>query len=275
VYDSVVDEIRSGLIEVLDALLMIFGMSKASIHSKDWNSLWEKQKAYISKQGVNQHRRIKRRKHTIPEFQIDNVVSTFRLNHRLDLMKLSMSIPFLEYNPSKFTAATMRLVTPRSTALTFASGAVVCTGAKSVVESIDAANIYTSIIKKACSPIQIHMETGTKVQNIVASARCGFAIDLYGIAAMFDVRTSFEMSLFPGLVFRIDQPKVVFLVFRSGSIVITGSNSIETIETIFAQFYSNILLQYKDTGSTSLITNSAEYEQLIHHERIHTGNVQV
>ena len=70
------------------------------------------------------------------------------------------------------------------------------------------------------------------------------------------------MAVFPGLVFRFDSPKIVFLVFRSGSVVITGANSVVTIKRIFTRFYAHILLPYRDNTVYSHIANSAEYKRL-------------
>jgi TATA-box binding protein (TBP) (component of TFIID and TFIIIB) len=102
-----------------------------------------------------------------------------------------------------------------------------------------------------------------RVQNIVASANCGFTLRLVDIADRFGVRTSLQMGIFPGLVFRIDDPKIVFLVFRSGSIVITGANNVETMTRIWRRFYEFILLPFEDVGIHAGVTNSAEYKRLL------------
>ena len=66
-----------------------------------------------------------------PPFQLQNVVATFNIGiDRVDLRDLALTRPFIEYNPHKFAAATMRIAEPRTTALAFASGNMVCTGAK-------------------------------------------------------------------------------------------------------------------------------------------------
>ena len=224
---------------------------KASIHAENWDALW-KDAAPI--------RQIKKQKFTIPRFQIDNVVSTFKFNHPLNLALLAKNIFFLEYNCAKFTAATVRLQEPRTTALTFPSGSVVCTGAKSVEDSKRAAIYYADIFKSVDNRLRILKQA--QIQNIVASAKCGFTIKLIEIAQRFGVRTSFEMNVFPGLVFRFDSPQIVFLVFRSGSVVITGANSTDTITRIFKRFFTHILLPFKDTGPNAHISNSAEYKKL-------------
>ena len=67
----------------------------------------------------------------LPKFELQNVVATFNLGvDNLDLRAIALEKPFVEYNPQKFAAATLRIRDPRTTALAFASGNMVCTGAK-------------------------------------------------------------------------------------------------------------------------------------------------
>ena len=53
-----------------------------------------------------------------------------------------------EYNPKRFAAVIMRIREPRTTALIFSSGKMVCTGAKSEEDSRLAARKYARIIQK-------------------------------------------------------------------------------------------------------------------------------
>src|SRR5207245_801545 len=60
------------------------------------------------------------------------------------------------------------------------------------------------------------------IQNIVDSAGLGGHIDLekvvYGLK-----KTMYEPEQFPGLIYRMDEPKVVILIFASGKLVCTGA----------------------------------------------------
>lgn len=53
-----------------------------------------------------------------------------------------------EYNPKRFAAVIMRIREPRTTALIFSSGKMVCTGAKSEETSRLAARKYARIVQK-------------------------------------------------------------------------------------------------------------------------------
>lgn len=67
------------------------------------------------------------------------------------------------------------------------------------------------------------------VVNLLATSRFAEYLDLdhFSIEANVD----FDPDRFPGLTYKIDNPKVCALIFRSGRIVITGAKTLEDIET--------------------------------------------
>lgn len=65
-----------------------------------------------------------------------------------------------------------------------------------------------------------------KVENIVASVALGRKIDLEFIGAALS-GVEYEPEQFPGLVYRLKEPKVAALIFGSGKIVCTGAKSVE------------------------------------------------
>ena len=67
--------------------------------------------------------------------QLQNIVSTADLKCKLDLRTIALKARNAEYNPKRFAAVIMRIRQPKTTALIFASGKMVCTGAKSEEES--------------------------------------------------------------------------------------------------------------------------------------------
>lgn len=62
-----------------------------------------------------------------------NIVCTVNLGCKLDLKKIALHARNAEYNPKRFAAVIMRIRDPRTTALIFSSGKMVCTGAKRFV----------------------------------------------------------------------------------------------------------------------------------------------
>uniref|UniRef100_A0A453JIY5 TATA-box-binding protein n=1 Tax=Aegilops tauschii subsp. strangulata TaxID=200361 RepID=A0A453JIY5_AEGTS len=86
----------------------------------------------------------------IPTLQ--NIVSTVNLDCKLDLKAIALQARNAEYNPKRFAAVIMRIREPKTTALIFASGKMVCTGAKSEQQSKLAARKYARIIQKLGFP---------------------------------------------------------------------------------------------------------------------------
>ncbi|KAJ0014300.1 hypothetical protein Pint_20183 [Pistacia integerrima] len=151
-----------------------------------------------------------------------NIVSTVNLDCKLDLKQIALQARNAEYNPKRFAAVIMRIREPKTTALIFASGKMVCTGAKSEQQSKLAARKYARIIQKLGFPAKFK---DFKIQNIVGSCDVKFPIRLEGLAYSHGAFSSYEPELFPGLIYRMKQPKIVLLIFVSGKIVITGAKT--------------------------------------------------
>ncbi|XP_065879250.1 TATA-box-binding protein 1-like [Euphorbia lathyris] len=169
----------------------------------------------------------------IPTLQ--NIVSTVNLDCKLDLQKIALQTRNSEYNPGRFAAVIMRIREPRTTALIFASGKVVCTGAKSEDLSRLAARKFARIVHKLGFSVKFKE---FKIQNIVASCDVKFIIRLEQFAlSEHAIFTSYEPELFPGLIYRMKEPQVVLLIFVSGKMVITGAKKREDTYKAFENIY--------------------------------------
>lgn len=136
---------------------------------------------------------------------LQNIVSTVNLGTKLDLKQIALKARNAEYNPKRFAAVIMRIRDPKTTALIFASGKMVCTGAKSEDLSRLAARKYARIIQKLNYPAKF---LDFKIQNIVASCDVKFAIRLEGLASAHNSFSSYEPELFPGMHFIIETSKL-------------------------------------------------------------------
>jgi len=139
-----------------------------------------------------------------------------------------------EYNPKRFAALIMRIREPKSTALIFATGKMVVTGAKSEEDSRLAARKFARIIQKLGFPAKF---AEFKIQNIVASCDVKFPVSLETISVRHSAYSSYEPEIFPGLIYRMISPKVVLLIFASGKVVLTGAKDKETIYQAFSNIY--------------------------------------
>ena len=204
---------------------------------------------------------------SMPEIHMQNVVATFHLGvNEIDLLKLATTTQFVEYNPKKFAAATARILYPRTTALIFASGNMVCTGAKDELRARLASHKYVRLLRMAGFNVKF---CSFKIQNLVASTELRFLLKLDELSNDYGACAGYEPDLFPGLIMRIQNPKVVYLFFRSGRIVITGARSREIIQTSFNDIYNNILLNYIDNENN--VSNSAVYRHECTHKRMRLG----
>jgi len=165
---------------------------------------------------------------------LQNIVSTCYLGTTLDLKTIALHARNAEYNPKRFAAVIMRIRDPKTTALIFQSGKMVCTGAKSEDNSKLAARKYARIIQKLGFNTKF---TDFKIQNIVGSCDVKFPIRLEGLAYQHGHYSSYEPELFPGLIYRMVQPKIVLLIFVSGKIVLTGAKVRDEIYEAFENIY--------------------------------------
>ncbi|OPY31825.1 MAG: TATA-box-binding protein 2 [Methanomassiliicoccales archaeon PtaU1.Bin124] len=135
-----------------------------------------------------------------------------------------MQLEGAEYDPESFPGLIYRIKDPKSATLIFHSGKLVCTGAKNLDQIGRAIATAADKIRKAGVPIA--KNPTFEVQNIVASADLGQEINLNAIAISLGLeRVEYEPEQFPGLVYRIDSPKVVVLLFGSGKMVCTGART--------------------------------------------------
>ncbi|PSN52094.1 TATA-box-binding protein [Blattella germanica] len=148
-----------------------------------------------------------------------NIVSTVNLGCKLDLKKIALHALNAEYKPKRLAAVIMRIREPRTTALIFSSGKMVCTGAKSEVDSRLAARKYARIIQKLGFPAKF---LNFKIQKMVGSCDVNFPIRLECLHLTHGQFCSYEPELFPGLIYRMEKPKITLMIFMSGKVVLTG-----------------------------------------------------
>ncbi|MFQ5999922.1 MAG: TATA-box-binding protein [Candidatus Bathyarchaeia archaeon] len=160
------------------------------------------------------------------QINIENVVASATLNQKVDLNAVVKGYPGVEYRPEQFPGLVFRLKRPKTATLIFNSGKMVCTGAKSEKEARRAVMKVIKELKK--SGIIIIGKPELKIQNIVASADLRGMIDLEKSAYSLG-RTMYEPEQFPGLIYRMDEPKVVILLFASGKLVCTGAKREEDV----------------------------------------------
>jgi len=165
----------------------------------------------------------------IKSIKIENVVASTAIGAKLDLNQVITVFEGAEYNKERFPGVVYKTTSPKTAALIFGSGKIVCTGAKSI------ADVYTGLTKvfDKIREMGTHIidKPEIKIQNIVASADLGRVLNLNAIAIGLGLENiEYEREQFPGLVYRLSVPKVVMLLFGSGKIVKTGGKKPEDAE---------------------------------------------
>lgn len=156
------------------------------------------------------------------EVKIQNIVATTSLGQDIPLVKLAETLPNTEYNPEQFPGLVMRIKEPKTSALIFSSGNIVCTGAKSMTKVKEAIDAIIKNIAKI--KIRVKIKPVIKVQNMVASGSIGMDLNLNKLAMELE-NTEYEPEQFPGLVYKLSGTRATFLLFSNGKMVCTGTKS--------------------------------------------------
>jgi len=164
------------------------------------------------------------------EWTVENVVATVALGLepgvKIDLNQIARHFAECEYNPERFPGLVMRIVNPKATILIFSTGKMVVTGMRDAAEADAVVAIVIKNLKQA--KVNITAEPVITIQNIVASGDLHVPVDLNEASITMD-NAMYEPEVFPGLIYRMQEPKTVFLIFSTGRIVCTGAKTKEIV----------------------------------------------
>jgi len=156
------------------------------------------------------------------DIKIENIVASAAIGKDIELTEVSKALEGVDFNREQFPGLVFKLKEPKTAALIFSSGKLVCTGAKSIEDSKLAINKTVDLMRTVDKDIPHEFEI--KIQNIVASANLEATLNLEAVALELE-NTEYEPEQFPGLVYRLEDPKVVLLLFGSGKVVCTGAKN--------------------------------------------------
>ncbi|EQD54319.1 TATA-box binding family protein, partial [mine drainage metagenome] len=166
--------------------------------------------------------------------RIENVVASTSLGDELDLVCIAAGLPGAEYEPAEFPGLIYRMKEPKTAVLLFRSGKVVCTGGKSKQQVDASIRSISALIRTTGQKVLSHPTI--EVQNIVATSNLETEINLTAIAVTLGLdRVEYEPEQFPGLVCRLQSPRVVILLFGSGKLVCTGARRPQDVELAVQQ----------------------------------------
>jgi transcription initiation factor TFIID TATA-box-binding protein len=106
----------------------------------------------------------------------------------------------------------------------FPNGTLMCTGIKTMQDAEDIIRTTTKILNTAGVPTRENPEM--KIQTLVTSQDLHKKLDLQSIAKTLGTnKTEYDPKQFPGLIYKKEGNNTVVLLFDSGKMVCTGTNS--------------------------------------------------
>jgi len=176
-------------------------------------------------------------KKTQRDIKVVNIVVSTSLKHDIPLEKMAATLSNTEYNPEQFPGLVIRIKEPKTSALIFSSGKVVCTGARSMDKVEESIKKIIKSLEKI--NIKITIKPEIKIQNIVAAGSVGMALNLNTLAMKLE-NTEYEPEQFPGLVYKLMEAKATFLLFSNGKIVCTGTKSEKEVHAALDKLIENL-----------------------------------
>ncbi len=165
---------------------------------------------------------------TSPNIKIQNVVASTDLKVDIPLNTIMNHLESSEYYPKEFPGLIYRLDVPKVASLIFRNGKINCVGAKSTKEAHEGVHAIVKKLRKAGIKVKSD-NVKVKIENIVASIDLKRELNLDKLA--FELEESeYEPDQFPGLVYRMQDPKVAFLLFSSGRIVCAGAKHVSHVK---------------------------------------------
>lgn len=178
---------------------------------------------------------------TVPTETIttENVVASTAVDQELDLDTLAADLPRADYDPDRFPGLVYRTGAPKAATLVFRSGELVSTGANSEANAREALGKLFDAFSGL--GIDVPESPAVTVQNIVSTSNLGCPLNLTAIAIALGLeRIEYEPEQFPRLVYRMDEPSVVLLLFGSRKLVITGATQVTDVELALERIYARL-----------------------------------
>lgn len=207
----------------------------------------------------------------IQNLRIVNVVSMVDLGCQLNLSDIAKSCKNSEYNPVRLNAVIMRIKEPKSVALIFNSGKMVCAGAKNEADSKTAARKFAKTVKKLVNEV---IFKNFRIINMVATCDFKFRVHLTKLnseisyklrktlnSKELEKKISYEPQIFPGLIYHMDKPKLAVLIFSSGKVNFVGikkkDDAFEALKNIqpFIQKYKIVIKNKNDEAEEKEFNN--------------------
>ena len=154
-----------------------------------------------------------------PTVRVANVVALVTLDRGLDLREIIRNVEGIEFNFEKFPGVIYRAEEPRASFLIFRTGKMICTGSKSEGDVYKAVERLVEAFKRGGITVG---EPKVEINNMVALVDLKSEVNLEKAARLLE-NSIYEPDQFPGLIYRVHEPKASFLIFAAGKAICTGA----------------------------------------------------
>jgi transcription initiation factor TFIID TATA-box-binding protein len=176
------------------------------------------------------------------------------ITEKIDLKKISRKYEDVEYNPERFPGLIMRINESKATFLMFTTGKMVITGLRRADEASPGVKKVIKYIKKVGINV---FNPEITIVNIVASGDLHTYIDL-NMAAIVLENVMYEPEVFPGVIYRMRDPKTVFLIFSTGKVVCTGAKNKKIVRDAFLKLNHEV----RELGGTKKSKANNDYQDI-------------
>ena len=198
----------------------------------------------------------------IHSLTIINIVACARVADSIDLESMSAGFTNCTFSKRKFPGAVWSIENPKSTALIFSTGKVVLTGHHRTRDVAVSLHVLLQEFQKV--GISCYHDPQPTITNIVCTYDLGFPVNLIRIvtALMDSEMVEYEPEAFPGLVCRISDPRLVFLLFSSGKLVIAGGKTLDEVTAGLAVFLEKLSIVDDRISGTDPILECGQEQSL-------------
>jgi transcription initiation factor TFIID TATA-box-binding protein len=161
--------------------------------------------------------------------KIENIVASGAIAESIDIVAFSQTVKNCDLNKKRFPGAVYHIKDPKIASLLFSSGKIVLTGLRNNAELEKGLSVIVKSLNNAgCTTLK---EPKVAITNMVCSYDLARYINLNKLVVTLNLENiEYEPEQFPGLVYRIKDPRIVVLIFSSGKLILTGGRNMDDIK---------------------------------------------
>jgi transcription initiation factor TFIID TATA-box-binding protein len=189
------------------------------------------------------------------EIKICNVVASVDFRQRLPLSAVKKAFPTVSGPRSRFPGVVVKLDRPKTANLIFSTGKMICTGSSSEYGARTAVKKLVLSLRRR--GVKLREKPKVRIQNVVALVNFKRNINLERVAKTL-TGTIYEPEQFPGLIYQMENPKTVALLFSNGKAVLTGARNRAEVEAAVKRLEKSLFMLKKKLGKVEVKASRVE-----------------